>query len=156
MEQTRSGKAPNVVTMMKHATLTCCLAIAGAVALGAQSSETTTKTKINVKDGKDVKVTGCIEPFLGGYVLTNVADKSGAMHRYMLVSDDDDFSKHVGHRVEIEGKAADRGHGEVEIKSETKMDGVDKDTHSKTTTSGDLTTAYLGVKHMKMIAASCP
>ena len=143
--------------MIRLTTLTCCLAVSGAVALGAQSSETKTTTKINVKNGKDVTVTGCVEPFLGGYILTNVADKSGAMHRYKLVSDSDDFSKHVGHRVVIEGKAADRGHGEVEIKSETKMDGVDQETHSKTTASGDLSSmAYLGVKHMKMIAASCP
>jgi hypothetical protein len=60
--------------------------------------------------------------------------------------------------VQIEGKAADREHGKVEIKSETKTDGVDKDIHSKTETSGsDMSfMAYLGVKHMTMIAASCP
>jgi len=144
--------------MMKLTMLTGCLAVAGAVTLGAQTSETTTKTKIQVKDGKDVKVTGCVEAgSSGGYVLTYVADKTGALHRYILVSDDDDFSKHVGHRVQIEGTAADRDHGKVEIKSETKMDGVGKGTHSKTETSGDLSSMpYLGVKHMKMIAASCP
>lgn len=145
--------------MMKLTMLTCCLAVAGAATLGAQSSETTTKTKIDVKDGKDVKVTGCVETRSGsGYLLTHVADKSGALQRYILVSDDDDFAKHVGHRVQIEGKVADRNHGKVEIKSETKMDGVDRDTHSKTKASGDdLSYApYLGVKHMTMIAASCP
>jgi hypothetical protein len=146
--------------MMKMTTLTCCIAIAGAVTLGAQSSETTTKTKIDVKDGKDVTVTGCVEAgFPNGFVLTHVADvadKTGAQRRYFLISDDEDFSKHIGHRVTIEGKAADRRHGEVEIKSETKVDGVDKDMHSKTTTSGnDLNMPYLGVKHMKMVAASC-
>jgi hypothetical protein len=145
--------------MMKLTTLTACLAVAGAVTLGAQSSETTTRTKIQVKDGKDVKVTGCVEAgSSGGFVLTHVADKSGALQRYFLVSDDDDFAKHVGHRVQIDGKAADRNHGKVEVKSETKMDGVDKDTHSKTKASGDdlSYTPYLGVKHMTMIAASCP
>ena len=100
-----------------------------------------------------MKVTGCVEAGLhGGYVLTHVADKSGALHRYMLVSDSDDFSKVVGHRVQIEGKVADRDHGKVEIKSETKVDGPAKDTHSKAEGSGP----YLGVKHMKTIAASCP
>jgi len=159
MRQANEGGANNMVRMMKLTTITCCLAIAGATTLVAQSSETTTKTKIEVKDGKDVKVTGCVEPLSGGgYVLTNVADRSGALQRYMLVSDSDDFSKHLGHRVQIEGKAADREHGKVEIKSETKTDGVDKDTHSKTETSGsDMSfMAYLGVKHMTMIAASCP
>ena len=39
-----SGEEPSLVSMMKLTTLTCCLAVAGAVTLGAQSSETTTKT----------------------------------------------------------------------------------------------------------------
>jgi hypothetical protein len=139
--------------MMKLTTLTCLLAVAGAVTAGAQSSETTTKTKIDVKDGKEMKVTGCVESGgEGGYVLTNVADKNGTLHSYRLVSDGDDFSKVVGQRVQIEGKVADRAHGKVEIKTETKVDGPAKDTHSKLEGSG----AYLGVKHMKRIAASCP
>ena len=105
-------------------TLTCCLAVAGAVALGAQSSETTTKTKIEVENGKDMKVTGCVEAGAGGgYVLTEVASKGKAHARYTLVSDNDDFSKVVGQRVQIEGKVGDRGNGKVEIKTETKVDG---------------------------------
>src|SRR5450756_1853313 len=148
MRQTDHGEEPILVSMMKLTTLTCCLAVAGAVTLGAQSSESTTQTKIEVKDGKDVQVTGCVEAgFGGGYVLTNVADKSGAMHRYILVSDGDDFSKQVGHRVQIDGKAADRNRGKVEVERETKMEGVDKTTHSKTESSGDLASMpYLGVK----------
>jgi hypothetical protein len=139
--------------MTKLITLTCCFAVAGAVTLGAQSSKTTTKTKIEVKDGKDVKVTGCVESDAnGGFVLTHVADKGGALHRYMLVSDSDDFSKVIGHRVQIEGKVADRDNGKVEIKSETKVDGAGKDTSSRSEGSGP----YLGVKHMNSIAASCP
>jgi hypothetical protein len=138
--------------MMKLTMLTCSLAVAGAVTLGAQSSETTTKTKIDVKDGKEVKVTGCVETdSFGSYVLTHVVDKSGALHRYLLVSDNDDFSKVIGHRVAIEGRVADRGHGKVAIKSETKVDGPGTDTSSKAEGTGP----YLGVKHMKMIAASC-
>ena len=133
-------------------TLTCCLAVAGAVLLGAQSSKTTTETKIDVKDGKDMTVTGCVAAGAdGGYVLTDVASKRGGMHRYMLVSSSDDFSKAVGHRVRIEGKVGDRDHGKVEIKTETKVEGADKDTKSKIEGSGP----YLGVKHMKMVAGSC-
>ena len=153
MKQTNQSGGPSVVCMMKITTLTCLLAVAGAVSVGAQSSETKTTTKVEVKNGKDVKVTGCVEAGAGsGYVLTNVADKSGALHRYMLVSDSDDFSKSLGHRVQIEGTVADREHGKVEIKTETKVDGPAKDTHSKVEGSGP----YLGVKHLKMIAASCP
>ena len=158
MRQTDRDGTASVTGMNTHTTLTCSLAILGAVTLGAQSSETTTKTKIEVKDGKDVKVTGCVEAGIAtGYVLTHVADSTGALHRYILVSDDDDFSKQIGHRVQIEGKAADREHGKVESKSETKTEGEDNATRSKTEASGDLATMpYLGVKHVTTIAASCP
>jgi hypothetical protein len=158
MGQTNRGKDLRLVSMMKLTTLTCCLAIAAAVTVAAQSGESITKTKIDVKDGKDVKVTGCVQADPGGtFVLTHVADKTGALHRYVLVSDSDDFAKHIGHRMEIEGTAADRDHGKVEIRSTTKVEGVDKTMHSKSEATGDLSTMpYLGVKHMKMIAASCP
>ena len=138
--------------MKTFTTLTCMIALAGAVTIGAQSSETTTKTKVDVKDGKDVKVTGCVMSDGSGYMLTNVADKEGAVHSYMLVSDSDDFSKLIGQRVQIEGTVADSHHGKVEIKTETKVDGPGKDTHSKVEGKGP----YLGVKHLKKIAASCP
>ena len=121
------------------------------VALGAQTSETTTKTKVDVKDGKDVKVTGCVEAGSnGGYVLNDVSTKHEDLHRYILVSDDD-FSKVVGQRVEIEGTLADRKYGKVEIKTETKAEGSAKDTHSKVEGKGP----YLGVKHMKRVSGTC-
>lgn len=144
--------------MMKLTTVTLCFAVIGAVTLGAQKSETTTKTKVEVKDGKDVTLTGCVQANPGGgYLLTNVADKDGSMHRYMLVSDDQDFSKHVGHRMTIQGKAADRGHGKVEIERKTKTEGEDRDKTTKAESRGDLSgTGFLGVKSMAMVATSCP
>jgi hypothetical protein len=90
--------------------------------------------------------------------LTNVADKSGALHNYMLVSDDKDLAKHVGHRVRIEGKATDRGDGKVKIETKTKTkveDGDDKETTSKSEIEGT-GPSYLGVRSFKMIAAVCP
>jgi hypothetical protein len=137
---------------LKLTSLTCMLALAGAVTASAQSSESTTKTKIEVKDGKDMKVTGCIASDGAGYMLTNVADKDGALHSYMLVSDDEDFAKLVGQRVQIEGTIADSRKGKVEIKTETKVDGPGKDVHAKVEGKGP----YLGVKNLKKIAASCP
>jgi hypothetical protein len=139
-----------------------CFAAVCAAALGAQTSETETKSKIKVKEGKEVLVTGCVEPNASGksFMLTHVADKSGALHSYMLVSDEDELSKHVGHRVQISGKATDKGDGkiETETKTKTKMEhGDDKETHSRSEMRGDLAGApYLGVKSVKMIAASCP
>jgi acylphosphatase len=121
------------------------------VALGAQTSETTTKTKVDVKDGKDVKVTGCVEAGSnGGYVLNDVSSKHEDLHQYILVSDDD-FSKVLGQRVEIEGTLADRKDGKVEIKTETKAEGAAKDTHAKIEGKGP----YLGVKHMKRVSGTC-
>jgi hypothetical protein len=138
---------------MKTLTIaTCALAVTGAIALGAQTSETTTKTKIEVKDGKDVKVTGCVESLpSGGYALTDVSAKRESLHRYVLVSDDD-FSKVLGQRVQIEGTLADRGDGKVEVKTQTKTEGDAKDTHAKVEGSGP----YLGVKKMKRIEGTCP
>jgi hypothetical protein len=137
--------------MMKLTTVTGAFAMAAAVTLAAQTSETTTKTKIEVKDGKDVKVTGCVESGPNGYILTDVSDKHEALHRYILVSDDN-FAKVLGQRVQIEGTVADRKDGKVEIKTETKTEGAAKDTHAKVETSGP----YLGVKNMKRIEGTCP
>jgi hypothetical protein len=137
--------------MMKLPIVTLTVAMIGVATLGAQTSETTTKTKVEVKDGKDVKVTGCVEAGSGGgYVLTDVSTKHDNLHRYILVSDDD-FSKVLGQRVEIEGTVADRKDGKVEIKTETKAEGAAKDSHSKVEGSGP----YLGVKHMKRVSGTC-
>jgi hypothetical protein len=123
-----------------------------AVGLGAQSGTTETKTKIEVKNGKEVKVSGCLERTPdGSYILTN---SRGGL-RYTLVTDDD-LSKHVGHRIEVKGKAADQGDGKVKIESTVGTSGSDK-TESKTEIKGaDMAgMRYLGVKSVKMISASC-
>lgn len=138
----------------------CVLLAASTVGLGAQTSQTDTKSTITVKDGKSVTVTGCVIPTSSGtgLMLTNVADKSGALHNYMLVSDDGDLAKHVGHRVRIEGKVTDRGDGKVEIETKTKTkveDGDDREKTRKTEIEGT-GPSYLGVRSVKMIAAVCP
>jgi hypothetical protein len=131
-----------------------------AASLAAQTRETESKTKVTVKDGKSMTVIGCVAPATGGtgFVLTNVADKSGDLHDYTLVPEDEDVAKHVGHRVQINGKVTDRGDGKVEIERNTKTKvehGDDKETRSKSEVKGDLTTPYLTVKSLKMIAATC-
>ena len=88
----------------------------------AQSSEVKTETKVEVKDGKDVKLTGCVErlPEAGAsarYRLTNVADTAGRRHSYLLVGKDGELDRHVGHMVEVKGKAADREDGKVKVKN---------------------------------------
>ena len=138
------------------------LAVACSGALGAQTAQTESKSKVTVKDGQDVTVTGCIERSASGngYMLTHVADKKGVVHDYMLAAGDEDYSKHVGHRMTIEGKVADKGDGKVKVETRTKTkveNGDDKETHSKSEVHGDMNgMRFLGVKSMKMIAAACP
>jgi hypothetical protein len=127
------------------------LAAMFAVGLGAQSGTTKTKTKVDVKDGKEIEVSGCLEKNPGGgYMLTTT---QGSM-KYAIVTDDD-LSKHVGHRVELKGKAADRGDGKVKIES-TVGSGDDKSKAKTEIKGSDMSGMhYLGLKSLKMISASC-
>ena len=108
--------------MMKLIGITVCAAAVCLASLGTAAGQTETKSTITVKDGKDVAVTGCVAPAASGtgFMLTHVADKSGAMHSYMLVSKDDDLSEHVGHRVQLTGKVTDRGDAKIEVETKTK------------------------------------
>lgn len=124
-----------------------------AVGAGAQSGTTQTKTKVEVKDGKDIKVNGCLASNpAGGYILTNA---NGNL-KYELITDDD-LSKHVGHRMEIEGKAADKGDGKVKIESSVESGGTDAKSKTETEMKGSDMAGmrYLGVKSVKMISATC-
>jgi hypothetical protein len=136
---------------MKIISTTLGLAAIFAVGLGAQSGTTETKTKVDVKDGKEISVSGCLERNPGGgYMLTT---PSGSM-KYAVVTNDD-LSKHVGHRVELKGKAADRGDGKVKIES-TVGKGDDKSKMKSEVKGEDMAgMKYLGLKSLKMISASC-
>lgn len=134
-----------------------CVAAICAVGLSAQTSttETKSKTKIEVKDGKNVTVNGCLERnATGGYIITT---SRGDM-KYALVTDDD-LSKHIGHLIEVKGKAADRGDGKVKIESTVGTSGAGKTeakTESTTELKGDAADMrYLGVKSVKMLSSSC-
>lgn len=138
---------------MKIISSAFCIAALCAVGLGAQSgtTETKTKTKIDVKDGKDVTVSGCLAANpAGGYMLTTTRGDL----KYALVTDDD-LAKHVGHRLEVKGKATDRGDGKMTVESKVGTTGSET---AKTTTEmkGDMAGMhYLGVKSVKMLSSSC-
>ena len=93
-------------------------------------------------------------------VLTNTvkaAGKDGATGSYILASlkgDDDEFDDlkdHVGHRVEVKGKAADKGDGRIKVETDSGK------TETKSEMKGDLSgLPFLGVKSMRMIASVCP
>jgi hypothetical protein len=133
-----------------------------AAGAGAQTARPTDRAvdiekKIEVKDGKDITVNGCLERNPGGgFMITNEA---GAM-KYALVTTDD-LSGHVGHRVEAQGIAADRGAAKVKIESAVGTSGVLGDQRISSTNKatreakGDLGLKYLGLKSVKMISESC-
>jgi hypothetical protein len=129
-----------------------CAAVAivalAAASAGAQSGETRSKTKVKVDGGRDVTVSGCLARNVdGGYKLT---DSEGRM-LYALVGGEN-LDKHVGHRIEVKGKATDGRDGKVKIESETKTSGEEK-VKEKTELEGDV--HALGVKSVKMIASAC-
>ena len=132
--------------------------IAAMCVVGAAAQTSTSKvegkTKMKVKDGKDVSVTGCLERNPGGgYMLTD--SMTGGM-KYVVVTDDD-LAKHVGHKVEVKGEATDKGDAKVKIDSKAKgTSGDDKaKIETKTKAEGDLAMHYLGMKSLKMISTSC-
>ena len=85
------------------------LAAGTAVIVAAQESgkETETKTKVTIKEGKNIKATGCVTQCeTGALMLTGVADKKGPLPDYILVLEDDqekDLEKEVGHQVQVKG-----------------------------------------------------
>jgi hypothetical protein len=125
-----------------------------------QETQTTTKTKVAIKGGKDVTVTGCLEQRSSGdYLLTDVYENHRlGPSQYALVTSED-LSKHVGERVEIRGNAVTRGDGTVTVESETKTEvenGKDQETKTKTEgTTGAFDLPYLGVRSIKMRSSSC-
>jgi hypothetical protein len=146
--------------------LACVVGIGPALLAQEQETgkNTTTRTKITIKDGKDIKATGCVtRAETGALMLTGVADKRGALPDYVLVLDDEkeqDLAKHVGHQVEVSGKAANQGDGKVkfEVEEKTKPTGTSGDEHKTERSaemSGNLKLPLLGVKSFKMLAAAC-
>jgi hypothetical protein len=144
------------------------LAVAAALTVGAeaQNIKTTTETKVKVEDGKDVKVVGCVERTADkeGFLLSNLSGDAEKHRTYLLILDDgdefDDLRKHIGHKVEIKGKAVDHDQGEVEITSNTKREvdsGPDQKREVKTEIKGTHAgSPYLGVENIKMISMTCP
>jgi DNA/RNA endonuclease YhcR with UshA esterase domain len=129
--------------------------------VAAQEVQQKTKSKVSVEDGKDVTVTGCVQRAADGtFTLSNVAGKDGALAGYVLATDDDDVAKYVGHRVEITGKAADKGKGKIKVETKNEIKNADGDkskTESRSEVKGDLKgLPYLGVKSLRSIATVCP
>jgi hypothetical protein len=150
------------MTTIRLTTIAIGLATMCAAGLTAQTQETqtTTKTKTEVKGGKDVTVIGCLERRSNGdYVLTEVRDTNRLGHSQYALVTSQDLSKHVGEHVEIKGKAVTNGDGKVSVESETKTEvenGQDQETKTKTEgTTGAFEVPFLGVRSMKTLSSSC-
>jgi hypothetical protein len=136
----------------------CGIATALALATTVIAAQDKSKTRVIVEDGKEMTLTGCVQRNPdGGYTLTNAANKDGVVSGYILARLDDkddeldDLKDHVGHRVEIKGRAADRGDGKIRVKTDSGK------TESQSEVKGDLSgLPYLGVKSVRMIASVCP
>jgi len=137
------------------------LALAFSVPAAGQDTTVKSETRVTVKDGKDVTVTGCVGKATSGtgYLLTNVEGKGVTSRSYLLVGDDD-LDDHVGHLVEVKGKASNIGNdARVEVKTKTTIErenAEDQKSRSTTKLEGDLPSIpYLGVKSVKMLRSSC-
>jgi len=149
------------VLVMKVFALGSALALAASVGLSAQQSTVKEKTTVDVKDGKDVKVTGCVERAASGpgFVLSRVESGGTPTPFYVLVGEDGTLANHVGHLVEIKGKATDVGDdGKVDVTTKTKVErehGDDSHTKTKTRIEGATDVPFLGVKSVKMLRETC-
>ena len=145
---------------MRGRLLGCAFALAmtTAVGLGAQS-EVKRTTKVEVKGGKEITTTGCVDRLGDGrFTLTGV----GGEVQYVLVGHEN-MTKHLGKRIQVRGKATDLGDAEVktETKTTTKIDvddGPDAKSERKTTNEqkGDVAgVRYLNVDSVKSLSDSC-
>ena len=134
------------------------LTVMSAVGVNAQS-EVKRTSKVEVKGGKEITTTGCVDQAGDGrFALTGV----GGERQYVLVGHEN-MAKYVGHRVQIRGKATDLGGAEVktETKTSTKVDvdnGPDQKSNRKTVTEekGDVASVrLLNVDSVKTLANSC-
>jgi hypothetical protein len=147
---------------IRRTVMTFGLAVVCAAGLTAQTQETktTTKTKVEVKGGKEVTVVGCLERRPNGnYILTDILERRTVdPMRYSLLTSED-LSKRVGERVEIHGKVVANGNGKISVESTTKTEvenGKDQETKSKTEgTSGVLDMPLLGMTSMKTLSSTC-
>jgi hypothetical protein len=133
--------------------ISASFAIAAMCAAAAAAQTQTVKQedtqKVEIKDGKKVTVTGCLEANpAGGYMLV---DEVGDF-KYALVTDKD-LEKRVGERVEVRGKATDRGNAKVKIESKVGTTGTTSE--ARTELKGDLALRFLGVDSIKRVSKSC-
>lgn len=132
------------------------MAVICSIGLHAQTREVSSKSKTTIKNGEEITTTGCVERRVDGrFALTS----AGGATEYVLVGKED-LAKHVGHRVEVKGKATDLGNGQVKTETKTKTDFDHGPDHESKVTSEQKGAVSgfptLGVKSVRMLATFCP
>ena len=136
--------------------------VAAMMAVGAAAQTQTAdkpvdvEKKIEVKDGKDITVTGCLKRNPGGGFM--ITDGAGEL-KYALVTNDD-MSNRIGQEVEVKGIATDKGEATVSVESAVGTSGVIGETQIKATDKatremkGAIGLHYLAMKSIKMNRSS--
>lgn len=131
-----------------------------ATSLSAQriSTTVTEMTKFEVKDGRPLKVSGCVQPFHdAGYMLAN---EKGDL-KYVLVSNVD-LRKFVGRRVEIQGIGANTDEGTIMVEKVVgtsgqfgveKLEGEEKKQSKEI--AGDVGFPYVSVESVRKLSNRC-
>jgi len=144
------------------------------LAVHAQDTKTTTKTKTSADDGKIQQMTyiGCVQSGTEttSYVLdkvvpvtttktTGVAGTAGSVTTtstsYILVPGEKvELQTHVGHKVEVTGMMIPAGEWKTETKTKIEREG-EKDTNTKVTTKGDSDQPHFRVISVKQLSEPC-
>ena len=147
--------------MTNRTALAIGLAAMCAAGLTAQTQETktTTSNKVEITGGKDMTVVGCLNRNpAGDYILTKTGANSAVKPTQYAVIASDDLAKHVGERVQIQGKVVSGGNGKVTVESKTKTEvenGKDRETKGKTEGAIASERPFLGMTSMKTLSPSC-
>lgn len=97
--------------------------------------------------GNQTSVEGCLSGSDGNYTIT---DSQGAT--YQLKGKDSDLSKHVGHKVRVQGTAGDVQASDIKAGDVTKS----PRTTEKTTMAGSPSGQTFNVDHVSKMSGDCP
>lgn len=133
---------------------TIAIALLFTTGLAAQSSitETKEKTRIAVKGGRSITVTGCLHRIPGNisYVVT---DDAGDLAYGTVTSEN--LLKYVDRRIAVRGNAADGPDAKVTIERKVKGATGDKSLSKVQMNSDEVEIPLLALKSIRIVTGSC-
>ena len=159
---------------MKFVTSVAGAVLCASLAVHAQDTKTTTKTKTSADHGKvqQMSYIGCVQsgPETHSYVLDKVVPVTttktvgvpgaagttmSTTTSYMLIPGEKvELQSYVGHKVEVTGMMIPAGEWKTETKTKVEREGA-KDTTTKETTKGDSDQAHFRVISVKQLNEPC-